>query len=634
LQQEANRKLGFTARQTMQLAQGLYETGHITYMRTDSTNLASVAVQAARDLVAQHYGREYLPDHPRVYATKVKNAQEAHEAIRPAGHPFELPEGMRSELSHAAFRLFELIWKRTIASQMADARGHRVTITVEAADAAFQVSGTSIRFPGYLRAYVEGSDDPQAELAERETVLPVVRQGEDLHWVDLQPKGHTTQPPGRFSEASLTRALEEDGIGRPSTYASIIDTILARRYVFKRGNVLVPTWTAFAVTQLLEKHLPALVDYDFTAQMEDDLDAISRGELDRDDYLSAFYFGQGHPGLKPQVESKVDQIDARDVSRIALGKPPGAGPRADQVFVRVGRFGPFIEQGDRRASIPEDMAPDELTLDAALKLLDQAAQAEEPLGPCPQTGRPVFLKTGRFGPYVQRGSADEKEKPQNASLLRGMRPEDVTLDVALKLLALPRRLGVHPQSGEEVVAQNGRFGPYIKAGAETRSLPPDGSPLDVTLEQALQLLAQPKGGRGSRRQRQPIRSFDASPVTGQTVQLLPGRYGPYVTDGATNASLPRGTSPEEVTFDKALELLAGRAARGPSPRAARRTRAARPAARPTSKKPTRTKAAAGKGKKKTAGKKAVRKKAVRKKSPAKRSGAKRKPAAPKEAADG
>jgi DNA topoisomerase-1 len=321
LQQEANRKYGFTARTTMQVAQSLYETGHITYMRTDSTNLAAVAVEAARDLVKSQYGDEYLPDQPRVYQTKVKNAQEAHEAIRPAGHPFDLPDGLRAALTNDEFRLYDLIWKRTVASQMADARGHRITITVECDGAVFQVSGKTIEFPGYLRAYVEGSDDPEAELADREAILPAVTKDEPLTCREIEPKSHTTKPPNRFSEAALTRMLEEKGIGRPSTYAAIIETILQRNYVFKRSGALVPTWVAFAVSQLLEDHLPALVDYTFTAQMEDELDAISRGEMGHVDYLSAFYFGNDHPGLKQQLENKVEEIDARHVSRISLGKP-------------------------------------------------------------------------------------------------------------------------------------------------------------------------------------------------------------------------------------------------------------------------------------------------------------------------
>lgn len=600
LQQEANRKLGFTARQTMQLAQSLYENGHITYMRTDSTNLASVAIDAARDLILEQYGREYLPSQPRLYATKVKNAQEAHEAIRPAGHPFELPEAMRSELPADAFRLFDLIWKRTIASQMADARGHRVTITIGVGDAVFEVSGTSIEFPGYLRAYVEGSDDPEAELAERETLLPSLSVGEVLRLSELDSKQHTTQPPNRYSEAALTRGLEEAGIGRPSTYASIIETILNRRYVFKRGNALVPTWTAFAVTQLLESHLPDLVNYAFTAQMEDELDAISRGELAGLEYLNRFYFGNQHPGLKPQLESKLDQINARDVSRVLIGTPGEGSSHQEPVYVRVGRFGPFVEQGERRASLPEDMAPDELTLSAALKMLDQAKQGEEPLGYCPDTGKPVFLKTGRFGPYVQRGTPDDEEKPHNASLLRGMRPEEMTLETALKLLSLPRNLGNHLQTGEPVIAQNGRFGPYIKSGSETRSLPAGVSPLEVTLEQALELLAQPKGGRGRGKRKEPIKVFDASPVTGQPVQLLAGRYGPYVTDGTTNASLPKSLPPEQMTLEKALELLADRAAKGPSSRASRRRAAPKAATKKAPVKKAAKKKAAKKTKKKAA----------------------------------
>jgi DNA topoisomerase-1 len=604
LQQEANRKFGFTARQTMQVAQSLYENGHITYMRTDSTSLASVAVDAARDLIASQYGREYLSDEPRVYRTKVKNAQEAHEAIRPAGHPFDFPEALRSELSSEGFKLYDLIWKRTIASQMADARGHRVTITVAAGDAQFQVSGTTIEFPGYLRAYVEGSDDPQAELADRDTTLPMVQVGETLECREVECKPHTTQPPNRYSEAALTRALEEMGIGRPSTYAAIIETILNRKYVFKRGNVLVPTWVAFAVSQLLEKHLPDLVDYQFTAQMEDELDAISRGELEHVDYLARFYFGNDHPGLKTQLANKTDQINARDVSQIAIGRPQDEKSNAPPVYVRVGRFGPFVEQGDRRASLPEDLPPDELTLSAALALLDQAAQGEEPLGHCPQTGKPVYLKTGRFGPYVQRGDPESDEKPQNASLLKGMRPEDIDLATALALLSLPRELGKHPQSLQAVTAHNGRFGPYVKCGDESRSLPAGLSPLTATLEQALELLARPKPGRGAGRRREPLRVFEASPVTGQPVQLLAGRYGPYVTDGTTNASLPRGTQPEQATFEQALQWLAARAAQGPSRRFSRKKAVRKTAAAPAAKKKAKKPAAR---KKKPKGKRAAKK---------------------------
>ncbi|HWB01056.1 MAG TPA: type I DNA topoisomerase [Pirellulales bacterium] len=560
LQQEANRKLGFTARRTMQVAQSLYENGHITYMRTDSTNLASVAVDAARDLVATEYGKEFLPTEARIYRTKVKNAQEAHEAIRPAGHPFELPEKLRGQLQPDEFRLFELIWKRTIASQMADARGRRISIGVEGGGAQFQVGGKTIDFPGYLRAYVEGSDDPQAELADRETVLPQVAVGDKLSCRELEADSHTTQPPSRYNDATLTKTLEEMGIGRPSTYASIIDTIQAREYVVKRGNALVPTWTAFAVSQLLEAHLPNLVDYRFTAQMEDDLDAISRGETEHVDYLRQFYFGNGSSGLKNQLASKVEEIDAAEVNRIPLRKDNADEP----IVVRVGRFGPFVQQGEQRASIPEDLPPDELTPERARQLLEQSAQGEEPLGICPTTNKPVYLKIGRFGPYVQRGSADDDEKPQNASLLKGMKPEEVDLPMALRLLSLPRDLGAHPTSGEPIVAQNGRFGPYIKSGAETRSLPADLSPLDVTFEQAVALLAEPKKQRrGFGAPREPLRTLGDSPVTKEPIKLHEGRYGLYVTDGATNASLPKGTDPEKLSLAEAANLLAERAAKGP-----------------------------------------------------------------------
>ena len=573
LQQEANRKLGFTARRTMQVAQSLYENGHITYMRTDSTNLAKGAIEDARRLVAEEYGNEYLPAEPRVYKSTVKNAQEAHEGIRPAGHPFELPGILRNELNADEFKLFELVWKRTMASQMAAARGRRITITIEGDGCVFAVSGKTIDFPGYLRAYVEGSDSPEAELADQEILLPHVEVGEPLKCLDMTAKEHNTQPPGRYTEASLTKALEERGIGRPSTYASIIDTIQNRNYAFKKGGALVPTWVAFSVVQLLEQHLASLVDYRFTAKMEDDLDAISRGEQEYVDYLSAFYFGNGSPGLKPQLEHKGEQIDARDISRIWIGTPEGGEP----VYVRVGRYSPFVEQGERTASLPEETPPDEVTLEAALNLLEQAQQGEEPLGVDPQTGKPVYLKVGRFGPYVQLGSPDEEEKPKNASLLKGMNPADVDLETALKLLSLPRNLGNHSQTGEPVMAFNGRFGPYVKCGQETRSLPADTSPLNVSLEQALQLLAQPKThGRGrAAAKREPLKIFDASPVTGQKVQLLDGRYGPYVTDGETNASLPKGAPPEELTFQEALDLLAARAAAGPPKRkAAKKKKAA------------------------------------------------------------
>ena len=610
LQQEANRKLGFTARRTMQVAQSLYENGHITYMRTDSTNLASVVIDDARSLVNRTYGSDYLPSEPRIYKSKVKNAQEAHEAIRPAGHPFELPESMRGVLNNDEFRLFDLIWKRTIASQMADSRGRRIVVTIEGEGCVFQVSGKTIDFPGYLRAYVEGSDDPNAELADQERALPNLEVGEQLRVAAMDTKEHSTQAPARFSEAALTKALEERGIGRPSTYASIIDTILARNYVFKKNNALVPTWVAFSVISLLEENLSALVDYQFTAQMEDDLDAISRGERGHVEYLGDFYFGNGRPGLKKLLEHKIDEIDPAKVSRILIGKPDD-GP---EVYVRVGRYSPFVEQGDRTASLADGMAPDEVTLEVALQLLEQAEKGDEPLGICPDTHKPVYVKVGRFGPYVQRGNSDDEEKPQNASLLKGMVLEEIDLETALKLLSLPRNLGVHPEKQQPIEAHNGRYGPYIKCGSDTRSLPPELSPLDATFEQAVDLLAQPKTrGRGAAK-KEPLKVFEPSPVTEKAVQILDGRFGPYITDGVTNVSLRKGMTPEEITFDEAVGMLADKAAQGPQPKNKSARNASTKKAAP--KKTAAKKATA----KKTVTKKATAKKATPKKSAKKKSG--------------
>jgi len=624
LQQEANRKIGFTARRTMQVAQSLYENGHITYMRTDSTNLASVAIDDTRKLVDENYGPDYLPNEPRTYKSKVKNAQEAHEAIRPAGHPFELPEVMKATLNTDEFRLFDLIWKRTIASQMADSRGRRIIVTIEGEGCLFQVSGKTIDFPGYLRAYVEGSDDPNADLADQERSLPNLEVGEVLSCTALDTKEHSTQPPGRYSEAALTKALEERGIGRPSTYASIIDTILARSYVFKKANALVPTWIAFSVVTLLEENLGGLVDYQFTAQMEDDLDSISRGETGHIEYLEKFYFGNGSPGLKKQLENKIDEIDPAKISRIYIGTPEGE----PEVFVRVGRYSPYVEQGERTASLKDETPPDEVTLEMAIKLLEQAQKAEEPLGTCPDTQKPVYLKIGRFGPYVQRGvmsDDEEEEKPQNAGLLKGMEPEDVDFATALKLLSLPRDLGEHPETektkkdqaegndtlvGKIIEAHNGRYGPYIKCDKETRSLPADISPLEVTQQQAIEILAQPKTrGRGAAK-KPPLKVFDPSPVTEKPVQILDGRFGPYVTDGSTNVSLRKGMIVEEITFDEAVSMLADKAAQGPSPK--------------------KKKAA----KKKSAKKKATpKKKAAKKKSTTKKKAAKKKSTTKKKASE-
>ncbi len=602
LQQDANRKLGFTARKTMQVAQSLYENGYITYMRTDSTSLAKEAVQAARNLVRQEYGEEFLHPEERTYATKVKNAQEAHEAIRPAGHPFELPQNLRSKLSSEQFKLFDMIWKRTIACQMADAQKKRATVTVEAAGAIFQASGTTIEFEGFLRAYVEGSDNPAEELAQSEVILPPMSEKQALDCKSLEAKSHTTQPPARFTEASLTRTLEERGIGRPSTYASIIDTIQQRDYVFKKGNALVPSWIAFSVIRLLEEHLGALVDYDFTAQMEDYLDEISRDEKGFVEYLQNFYLGET-TGLKPLLKSKIEEIDPRVISRFSLGSP-AEGEYREEVFVRVGRYGPFIEQGERKASIKEEVPPDEINLALALTMLEESAKGDEPLGHCPATGKPVYIKSGRFGPYIQLGHAEDEEKPKNAGLLKGMSVDEVTLELALQLLSLPRDLGEHPELNEPIIATNGPYGPYVKCGKETRSLTAEQSPLNVTREQAMELLSKPKTGGRGRGKKEPLKTFEVSPVTGNAVELLDGSYGPYVTDGETNASLPRDSKVEELTFELALDLLAARAAAGGSKK---------------KKKAPKKKAAAQTTAKKAAAKKSPAKKSATKRAPAKKS---------------
>lgn len=606
LQQEANRKLGFTAQRTMGAAQRLYENGYITYMRTDSTTLSNEAVGAARDLVQSEYGDKFLHPTVRVYKGKVKNAQEAHEAIRPAGTPFRVPETLRGELENDQFRLFELIWKRTVACQMADARKQRVSITIEGGGATFTASGTSIEFEGFLRAYVEGSDDPEAELANRERLLPQVKQDDRLSAKSLDPKSHTTQPPARFTEATLTRTLEEKGIGRPSTYASIIGTITdeRRNYILKKGSALVPTWRAFSVTRLMEEHFGTLVDYEFTAELEDFLDSISRNEVGREEYLKKFYFGdesgdKHNVGLQGRLEKKLSEIDPKQSARFLLGIPE-EGEHRDEVFVRVGKYGPYIEQGERTASIPDGMPPDEMYLEKAMELLASADVKDEPIGVHPPTGKPIYLKVGRFGPYIQLGEPDDEEK-RNQGLLRGMEVEDLTVELACKLLELPRTLGDFPDNGQPIQAFDGRYGPYVKCEKETRSLPDGMSPLDVTLEQATELLRQPKKrGRGT--PKEPLRVFeDKSPVTENEVKILDGRFGPYVTDGETNASLRKGMDPKEMTFETAIDLLAERAAKGPSKRKKKK--------KATKKKAAKKKAA----KKKTAKKKAAKKKAATKK---------------------
>ncbi len=570
LQQEANRKFGFTARYTMQLAQALYENGHITYMRTDSTHLATAAVECARDMIASLFGPEYLPPEPRVYRTRVRNAQEAHEAIRPAGHPFRTPEELRSILSADEWKLYELIWKRTIACQMRDAVGKRLMVEVAYGPARFQGWGKTIEFPGYLRAYVEGRDDPESELADREVLLPPLSLGEELICEHLEPKGHTTQPPPRFTEATLIRALEDLGIGRPSTYATIIDTILSRDYVFKRGPALVPTWLGMAVTQLLEKHFPELVDYQFTAQMEEELDAISRGEADPTEYLKKFYFGNETPGLKTLLEAKIGEIQPGEVARILIGKPQGEGPEAEAIYLRLGRYGPYLEQGKRRAPVPAQLAPDELTGEKALELLREAEEQEKPIGFCPQTGRPVFVRSGRFGIYVQLGDGTDGRKVRKVSLPRGVSRDQVTLELALQYLALPWEIGKHPETGKPITVKISRYGLYVECGKETRSLPPEIAPLTVTFEQACELLSQTKDRRTRTRAQEPLRVFVLGENGQRVIRVMNGRYGPYVTDGTINASLPKQLTVDELTAERAEELLRDRAAKGAAGRRVRR----------------------------------------------------------------
>jgi DNA topoisomerase I len=557
LQQEASRKLRLSAQTAMRIAQRLYENGYITYMRTDSTTLAESALTAARDQARELYGADYVPDKPRRYDRKVKNAQEAHEAIRPAGDRFRTPQEVQSELSRDELALYELIWKRTIASQMKDATGSTVTVRLGARaqsgeDAEFSASGTTIAFRGFLAAYVEGKDEADGD--DEEKVLPPLQEGDALEAQSIDAQGHSTSPPARFTEATLVRRLEELGIGRPSTYASILGTILDRGYVFKRGTALVPSFRAFAVVALLEQHFEKLVDYDFTARMEDDLDRIADGDEERVDWLRRFYFGDdGDEGLRDLVTHRLSEIDARDINSMPIG---------DDITLRIGRYGPFLERGDQRASVPETTAPDELTVEFAEELLARQTGDRE-LGVNPSSGRTVVAREGRYGPYVSELPPDgADEKPRTASLFKTMSLETVTLDQALRLLQLPRTLG--EADGEEVTAQNGRYGPYVQKGAETRSLESEEELFTVTLEGALELLSKPKERRGRGRGAGPLRELGPDPATEKPVVVRSGRFGPYVTDGETNASLKRGDDPETVTLERAIELLADRRARGPA----------------------------------------------------------------------
>ncbi|QXJ23449.1 type I DNA topoisomerase [Actinomadura graeca] len=567
LQQEASRKLSYSAKYTMSVAQKLYENGFITYMRTDSITLSETAITAARRQAATLFGGEYVPDKPRVYASKVKNAQEAHEAIRPAGDTFRTPA--ETGLSGDQFRLYELIWKRTIASQMKDAAGQSVSIRVTGVStrdetAEFGATGKTITFYGFLKAYVESADDPSTDRDDQERRLPNLEENDPLSALAVDAEGHSTRPPARYTEASLVKELEEREIGRPSTYASIIGTILDRGYVFKKGTALVPSFLAFAVVNLLEQHFGNLVDYDFTAHMEDGLDEIARGEAERVRWLTRFYFGDnGEEGLKELV-GDIGDIDAKGISSFPL--------KGTDIMVRVGRYGPYLDRDGDRVNIPEDIAPDELTAEKAEELFAQPSGDRE-LGTDPETGHVIVAKSGRFGPYVteilpepappaegekkKRTKKADAPKARTGSLFKSMSLDTITLDDALKLLSLPRTLG--ELDGEPVTAQNGRFGPYIKRGTDSRSLGSEDELFTVTLDKAKELFAQPKQrGRGRAAAAAPLRELGTDPASQKPVVVKEGRFGPYVTDGETNASLRKGDEVESITIQRAAELLAER----------------------------------------------------------------------------
>jgi len=629
LQQEASRKLRMSARVTMQVAQRLYENGYITYMRTDSVNLSQEAVQAARRQATELYGQQSVPAQPRVYAKRTENAQEAHEAIRPAGDSFRTPAQVKAELRPDEFRLYELIWKRTVASQMADAKGYTATLrfSAQAEDgrtAQFAASGTVITFKGFLDAYEEGRDaEPEEEKDAKDRRLPQVAEGETLTGAPIQPTGHETTPPARYTEASIVAELERREIGRPSTYAPTISTIMDRGYVSKRGSALVPSWTAFAVIGLLEDYFAKYVDYDFTARMEDDLDRIAAGELAREAWLQTFYFGadsadtqKGVEGLKHVVEN-LGEIDARRVNSL---------PVTEDITLRVGQYGPYLERRlpegaaegtvPERANVPEDLAPDELTPAKAEELMAAGGADERELGVDPETGRTVVAKDGRYGPYVtevipEMGEEElqawldaqpteyykngkpkpkkkpVKDKPRTGSLFKTMSVDTVTLEQALQLMSLPRIVGADAE-GEVITAQNGRFGPYLKKGTDSRSLESEDQIFTVTQEQALEIYAQPKQrGRGTAKP--PLAEFGEDPVSGKKVTVKEGRFGPYVTDGVTNITVPRGRAPEELTAEEAYQLLADKRAKGPAKKpAAKKPAARKPAAKKTTTKPTTT----------------------------------------------
>ncbi|MFD6155869.1 type I DNA topoisomerase [Nocardia sp. NPDC060256] len=631
LQQEAGRKLRFNSERTMRVAQRLYENGYITYMRTDSTTLSESAIAAARSQATQLYGTEYVHPTPRQYTRKVKNAQEAHEAIRPAGDTFATPGQLHARLDNDEFRLYEMIWQRTVASQMADARGTTLTLRITGTAATgeecvFSASGRTITFAGFLKAYVESVDEEAGgQSDDAESRLPALAEGQGVTAVELNPDGHSTNPPARYTEASLIKTLEELGIGRPSTYASIIKTILDRGYVYKRGSALVPSWVAFAVIGLLEEHFGRLVDFDFTAGMEDDLDAIAGGREQRGSWLSSFYFGgetgaEGSVarsgGLKKMVGERLDDIDAREINSIKLF----ADEEGRDVVVRVGRYGPYLErmvvnpddpEGNsisQRANLPDDLPPDELTIEVAEKLFSTPQEGRS-LGTDPTSGHEIVAKEGRFGPYVtevlpepaaEETAAPAKKtakkaaapKPRTGSLFKSMDLASVTLDDALKLLSLPRVVGADPASGEEITAQNGRYGPYLKKGTDSRSLTSEDQIFDVTLDEALKIYAEPKRRGRQASAAAPLRELGNDSASGQPMVIKDGRFGPYVTDGETNATLRKGDEIESITPERAMELLADRRARGPVKKKAAAKKA--PAKKTAAKKTAAKKATAAK----------------------------------------
>ena len=618
LQQEASRKLHWNASSTMRTAQSLYESGYITYMRTDSTALSGQAIHAAREQATQLYGAEAVAEAPRTYGTASKGAQEAHEAIRPAGDHFRTPGEVASSLSKQQLALYDLIWKRTVASQMADARGYTATIRVltgidvdgKRRDVLSSASGTVITAPGFRLAYEEGRDQGryEAEKSDAEKTLPDVAEGDAASLTQATPAGHETQPPGRYTEATLVKTMEELGIGRPSTYAATIQTIGDRGYVTHRGQYLVPTWLAFSVTRLLEENLANLVDYDFTASMEGDLDRIAAGEENGTEFLSGFFFGPDGSGetggLRHDVASLGDDIDARAVNSIDLGRG---------VTLRVGRYGPYLEKADgARANVPPEVAPDELDDQLVDQLFARAADDGRELGVDPDSGHTIIVKDGRYGPYVTEvlpepeGDAGAKAKknaakPRTASLFKTMDISTVTLAEALQLLSLPREVGVDPASGEAITAQNGRYGPYLKKGTDSRTLASEDQLLTITLDEALAIYAQPKTrGRGTARP--PLREFGEDPISGKKVTVKDGRFGPYVTDGETNVTVPRAETVEDLTAERAYELLADKRAKGPAPKRTRKTAAKKTAAKKTATKKTAAK--------KTTAKKATAKKAA------------------------